>query len=198
MDCVLESGQLKPREVCMLNHCPLFLGVTTISNVATVDGKDIDRTMFLGTPSLLASQTKWTQAEQVKRYAASWVMWRRALRLWSDWHGHLHQPLAQWLLPGPFLGRNWNSYLTKRTKQLILAKQEVYKIYHRKRHRKYPVTPHGTVPSHPPSDAYPVSIEFHHLRSIKVKISPGLFPDFAASPPRTFMGYLIATLEQWK
>ena len=32
MDCVLESGQFKPREVRMLNYCRSFLGVTTISN----------------------------------------------------------------------------------------------------------------------------------------------------------------------
>jgi hypothetical protein len=58
MDRVLDSGKFKPREVRLLNYCRLFLGVTTISDVATADGKDIDRTMFLGTPSLLASQTK--------------------------------------------------------------------------------------------------------------------------------------------
>jgi hypothetical protein len=85
--------------------------------------------------------------------------------------------------------------LTKRTKQLILAKQGVYKIYPLQRHRKYSVTPHGKVPSLP-SDAYPVSIEFHP-HSIKVKRSPGLFPVFAASPPRTFTDYL-ATLDQWE
>jgi hypothetical protein len=112
MDRVLDSGKFKPREVRLLNYCRLFLGVTTISDVPTANGKDIDRTMFLGTPSLLASQTKWMQPEQAKPYAASW--------------GHLHQPLGWWLLPGPSLGRNWTSYLTKRTKQLILAKQGVY------------------------------------------------------------------------
>jgi hypothetical protein len=135
------------------------------------------------------------QPEQAKPYAASWVIWRGALRLWSNWHGHLHQSLGRWLLPGPSLGRNWTSYLTKRTKQLILAKQGVYEIYPRQRHRKYSVTPHGTVPSLP-TDAYPVSIEFHP-HSIKVKRSPGLFPVFAASPPRTFTDYL-ATLDQWE
>jgi hypothetical protein len=190
MDCVLESGKFKPREVRMLNYCRLFLGVTTISDVATADGKDVDRTMFLGTPSLLASQTKWMQSEQAKPYAASWVIWRRALRLWNGWQGHLHQPLGRWLLPGPLLGRN-----SKHTKQLILAKQGVYKIYHRKRHRKYPITPYGTVPSLP-SDAYPVSIEFQP-QSIKAKRSPGLFPVFLASPPRTFTDYLT-TLDQWE
>jgi hypothetical protein len=195
MDCVLESGKFKPREVHMLNYCRLFLGMTTISDNATAVGKDIDRTMFLGTSSLLASQTKWMQSEQAKPYAASWVIWRRALQLWSDWHGHLHQPLGRWLLPGPLLRRNWTSCLTKRTKQLILAKQGVYKIYHRKRHRKYPITPHGMVPSLP-SNAYPVSIEFQP-QSIKVKRSPGLFPVFVASPPRTFTDYL-ATLDQWE
>jgi hypothetical protein len=71
MNCVLESGQFTPREVRMLNYCHLFLDVTTISNVATADVKDMDRTMFLGNPSLLASQTKWMQAEQAKPYAAS-------------------------------------------------------------------------------------------------------------------------------
>jgi hypothetical protein len=74
MDCVLESGKFKPREVRMLNYCRLFLGVTTISDVASADGKDIDRTMFFGTPSLLASQTKWMQPEQAKPYTASWVI----------------------------------------------------------------------------------------------------------------------------
>jgi hypothetical protein len=135
------------------------------------------------------------QSEQAKPYATSWVIWRRALRLWSDWHGHLHQPLGRWLLPGPLLGCNWTSYLTKLTKQLILAKHGVYKIYHRKRHRKYPITPHGTVPRLP-SDAYPVSIEFQP-QSIKVKRSPSLFPVFVASPPGTFTDYL-ATLDQWE
>jgi hypothetical protein len=46
MDRVIDSGKFKPREVRMVNHCCLFLGVTTISHVATADGKDIDRTWF--------------------------------------------------------------------------------------------------------------------------------------------------------
>jgi hypothetical protein len=58
----------------MVNYCRLFLGVTTISDVATANGKDIDRTMFLGNPSLLASQTKWMKVEQDKPYKASWVL----------------------------------------------------------------------------------------------------------------------------
>jgi hypothetical protein len=138
---------------------------------------------------------EWMQPEQAKPCAASWVNLRRALRLWSNWHGHLHQPLGRWLIPGPLLGCNWTSDLTKRIKQLILAKQGVYKIYHRKRHSKYPITPHGTVPSLP-SDAYPVSIAFQP-QSIKVKRSPFLFLVFAASLPRAFTDYL-ATLDQWE
>jgi hypothetical protein len=59
----------------MLNYCRLFHGATTVSDIATADGKEIDRTMFLGTPSLFASQTKWMQAEQAKPYTASWVQW---------------------------------------------------------------------------------------------------------------------------
>jgi hypothetical protein len=81
MDRVIKSGSFKPREVRMVNYCCLFLGVTTMSDVATADGKYINRTMFLGNPSLLASQTKWMKAEQEKPYKASWVLWWRALRL---------------------------------------------------------------------------------------------------------------------
>jgi hypothetical protein len=49
----------------MLNYCRLFLGVTTISDVTTADGKDIDRTMFLGTPSLLANQDDATSFDDL-------------------------------------------------------------------------------------------------------------------------------------
>jgi hypothetical protein len=73
VDRVIESGKFKPREVPMVYYCCLFLGMTTISDVATADGKDIDRTMFLGNPSLLTSQTKWMKAEQGKPYEASSV-----------------------------------------------------------------------------------------------------------------------------
>ncbi len=194
MDLVLESGRFKTREIRMLNYCRLFLGVTTISDVATADGKEIDRTMFLGNPSLLASRNKWMKAEQAKPYATAWVLWRRALRLWSDWRGRLHQPLGRWLLPGPSLGRTWSSYVTKTSKTLILVKEGVYESYSPKRHRIYPVTPDGTITSLP-LDAYPVSIKFSP-RSIKVHRSPGLFPIFAASQPRTFEEYLD-TLAPW-
>jgi hypothetical protein len=74
MDCALESGRFKPPEVRMLNYCRLFLGVTNISDVATAGGKEIDRTTFLGNPSLIAGPTKWMKAEQAKPYAASWVI----------------------------------------------------------------------------------------------------------------------------
>jgi hypothetical protein len=119
---------------------------------------------FLGNPSLFAGQTRWMKAEQAKPYAASWVIGNRTSA----------PSLGPWLLPGPLLGRTWPSYLTKRTKHLILAKQGVYEIYHPNRHRKYPVTPHITVSSLP-SDAYPIPLEFSP-RSSKVKRSPGLFP----------------------
>jgi hypothetical protein len=153
--------------------------VTTISNVATADRKDVDRTMFLGNPSLIASQTKWMKAEQDTPYEASWVLWRRALRLWGDWHGRLYQPpLGRWLLSGQALNRSWSAYLTKSTKQLILTKPGTYKIYNQKRRRKYSAQLQGTI-SHLPSDAYPVLAEFYP-RAIKVKRSPGLFPIFLA------------------
>jgi hypothetical protein len=185
MDRVLGSGKFKPREVRLLNYCRLFLGVTTISNVTTADGKDIDCTMFLGTPTLLASQTKWMQPEQAKPYAASWVIWRRALRLWSDWHGHLHQPLRRWLLPGPSLGRNWTWYLTKRTKRFTPAS----------------VIANTLSPHMVRFPASPLMRTQYRLSSIPIKIKvkrlPGLFPVFAASPPRTFTDYL-ATLDQWE
>jgi hypothetical protein len=178
MDRVIDSGKFKPREMRMVNYCCLSLGVTTISNVATADGKDIDRTMFLGNPSLLASQTKWMKAEQAKPYEASWVLWRRALRLWGDWYGRLHQPLGRWLLSGQTLDRTWSAYLTKSTKQLILTKPGTYEIFNQKRRRKYSAQLQGTIP-HLASDAYPVLAEFHP-RAIKVKHSPGLFPIFLA------------------
>jgi hypothetical protein len=160
MDRVIDSGKFKPGEVRMVNYCRLFLRVTTISDVATADGKDIDRTMFLGNPSLLASQTKWMKAEQDKPCKASWVLWWRALRLWSDWHERLHRPLGRWLLSGQALNRTWSAYLTKSTNQLILDKPGTYEIYNQTRRRKYSAQLQGTIP-HLPSDAYPVSAEFH-------------------------------------
>ncbi len=150
MDRVIDSGKFKPREIRMVNYCRLFLGVTTVSDVSTADGKDIDRTMFLGYPSLLASQTKWMKAEQDQPYEASWVLWRRALRLWSDWHGRLHQPLGRWLLSGQALNRTWSAYLTKSTKQLILTKLGTYEIYTQTRRRKDSAQLQGTIP-HPPA-----------------------------------------------
>jgi hypothetical protein len=122
----LESGRFKSSEVRMLDYCRLLLDVTTISDVTIADGKDVDRTMFRRTPSLFASQIKLMQAEQAKPYGASWMIWCRVLRLWIDWRGRFHQPLIRWLRPGTLLGRPLTSYLSKRTKHLILAKQGVY------------------------------------------------------------------------
>jgi hypothetical protein len=195
MDRVIESGKFKPREVRMVNYCRLFLGVTTISDVATADGKEIDRTMSLGNPSLLASQAKWMKAEQEKPYKASWTLWRRAMRLWSDWKGRLDQPLGKWLLSGQELGRTWPAYLTKSTNYLLLAKSGTYEVYPKKRRRKYSITQQGTI-SQLPSDAYPVSVEFAP-RVIKVQRSPGLFPIFITPPPRTFTDY-VSALPQWE
>jgi hypothetical protein len=97
--------------------------------------------------------------------------------------------------PGQALNRTWSAYLTKSTKQPILTKPGTYKIYNQKRRRKYSAQLQGTIP-HLPSDAYPVSAEFHP-RGIKVKRSPGLFPIFPVPPPQTFTDY-ISTLHPWE
>ena len=99
MDVVLQSGQFTNEEVKRLNYCRLYLQAHTISDLAPIDGYNLDETKRQGNPSILSSRTHSGLVNQSKPSEKEWRLWRQANLLWSDPTGRLSQPLGTWTIP---------------------------------------------------------------------------------------------------
>ena len=94
MDVILQSGQFTNDEIKRLNYCRLYLQAQTISDLATIDGYQLDETKRQGYPSLQSSTTYEGLIHQKRPSEKEWTLWQRANLLWSDANGSLLQQLG--------------------------------------------------------------------------------------------------------
>ncbi|KAI2510607.1 hypothetical protein MHU86_3718 [Fragilaria crotonensis] len=99
MDVIQSSGKFTPTEICKLNYCRLYLNVVTISDITCVSGKRLDSNKLSGNHSRLSSYTHGTSIYQERPSDSTWVLWKKANRLWSTSSDALIQPLGDWVLP---------------------------------------------------------------------------------------------------
>ena len=59
-----------------------------------------------------SSKNKWHNVTQTRPGKAQWILWQKAMRLWSDEHGKLYQSLGKWLIPPSQQRRWWPAYAT--------------------------------------------------------------------------------------
>ena len=98
MDAVQSHGEFTDAEIRRINYCRLFLQAETISDLTTVSGKMLDSSKLKGTWSLQSSYYHGNFIYQERPNEATWALWRRANKIWSQPTGDLHQPLGDWVI----------------------------------------------------------------------------------------------------
>ena len=100
-DAIVSSW--KVGEIKRINACRLFLGVTLVSDIASIDGTTIDLNYRSNIPSI---SHKGQLPYQACPSTTTWCLWNRFLnKLITD--NILTVPLGQWIVSGPDLHRKW-------------------------------------------------------------------------------------------
>ena len=93
MEMILLSGKFN--EVEILNCCRLYLQAVTLSDITNAAGTRLDDAMMKGRPGPFSSRTKLHYVVQERPNDASWILWRKACRIWSRPDNYLHQSLGK-------------------------------------------------------------------------------------------------------
>lgn len=99
MDAIISSKKFTSSEIRRLNYCRLFLRAVTLSDIALLDGKNLDMSLLRGAPSLNSSTTHGNSIHQERPAELEWKLWRKANLLWSDASGKFHESLGPWTVP---------------------------------------------------------------------------------------------------
>ena len=57
MDVIQSAGIFSNSEICKINYCRLYLNVVTVSDLTTINGRQLDMNKLSGTHNLLSSRT---------------------------------------------------------------------------------------------------------------------------------------------
>jgi hypothetical protein len=98
MDLALSSGRFKPKQLCRVNYCRMYLNVLHVSDVTTANGKAILPGMYSGEAGRVQTTNKVNQA---KPDAKAWRQWRKLLHMLVIRPNNLtlRKPLGNWLVP---------------------------------------------------------------------------------------------------
>ena len=110
MDKVIECGIYTAKEQEMFNDCHLHLRVTTVSDLANLDGTHIAPAARIGNYVFLDSEARGHHIRTRRSGKDSWKLWNQVLRSFMDKSGKLYQPLGRWTQYGNQLKRIWNNY----------------------------------------------------------------------------------------
>ena len=99
MEHITRSRKFTASEIQRLNYCRLYLRVTSVADIATIKGDQVDDVTRTGNLPVVYRTIQGPWIHQDKPGESEWKLWRKANLLWSDHDGTLHKPLGRWLLP---------------------------------------------------------------------------------------------------
>ena len=97
MDVIQSSARFTDQEIRKLNYCRLYLKAVTLSDITTVSGTSLDSSKLTGEISLQSSTHLGPEIYQERPSPSTWLLWKRANRLWSNPTGVLYQSLGDWV-----------------------------------------------------------------------------------------------------
>eukprot|EP00957_Ditylum_brightwellii_P069458 5274384-Ditylum_brightwellii.AAC.1 len=98
----MDSPYIEPEEVKVLNYCGLFLEITTVAEITTLDGKRIREEIFYlhripMTPRHALEKGTWPR--QNRPNLETWKTWQKLLvKTICNEYGVLHIPLGKWTI----------------------------------------------------------------------------------------------------
>jgi exonuclease III len=200
MDRICKSNHFTTPEIKIINYCRLYLRVTLISDLATASGTTLIPGVFTGSPVGM-SKPKRMYSIQHRPGKPQWVLWAKALRLWSYPNGTLLVPLGQWKLPHAQLTRQWPSYKDPVSRKLYQytgyfqysCHSALTSLFHTNR---YSPTSEGTITDLPPQ-SHPVDALLcgNHHYMISQSTAP---PQPPTKPPVTTFHSFISLLPKWE
>ena len=181
-------------ELCLVNACRLYLGVTLMSDIVTVDGK------YLSLFAIDCSRDTHSRAKGLLPYQTNpsrkaWTIWKRLLLSFtvSGSLKRLHRPLGAWLVTGLDTYRQWNEYLDPTNYSLYVQIDDQFErfVYQ----RPYFVTTASLV-NMLPSTCLPAQSVHQNGRRTLLPVSPATITPPEA--PAIDLSSHISKLEDWE
>ena len=111
MDHVIAHGRFKPAQIKAINWCRLYLGVVTVSDIATAAGTHLIPAMCTGNTEAMPTRNTWLRVHQKKPNKRSWREWNKACNLLATPKHHvLHQRLGNWTVPAASMRHHWPTW----------------------------------------------------------------------------------------
>jgi hypothetical protein len=137
---LMDSEYLKSlsrRERIYIHRCRLNLQVETISDIATLDGKRINRAWETSrTTKPSKSLKQWPKQEAP--FQQAWASWRRFLRSFCDSSGKMKQPLGAWTRRNET--REYRAYLEPSANKLWLQHDDHWTLHDKIGQTRYATT----------------------------------------------------------
>lgn len=158
-----------PRDLCRLNTCHLFLGVTLLSNITCPCGRYIYQDSIIGRKDVIPS-SRMLYLYQDSPNSASWKLWAKALApLLHPRTLSLRQPLTRWIVTGGESIRKWPVFIHTNHSGVYIpnnADFSVHPLSHRTVHYNI-----SYITSHLPSCAIPAEFADHYHRTLLLFVS---------------------------
>jgi hypothetical protein len=97
MDLVTHSKAFTEKEAAILNHCRMYLDVTTVSDISIAKGDMFIPGVEWGGLDMMPSRTTEHTSHQQAPAIFLWTYWQRLLRAISNPQGKLFGQLGNWL-----------------------------------------------------------------------------------------------------
>ncbi len=199
MDMVLANPKWKPSQIKRINWCRLYLNVTTLSDITTAQGNEIDPAIYNGTLESVQAQCTWQCVNQKKPNNATWKVWRQFCRSFTQSRSNrryqLKQPLGNWIVPAAQMRRQWPYWHDPIHNRLLKKTSHTYTIHLLLRH-DFDADPAGQC-STLPAAAIPVDVTVYaHTFRVHHHYIQWQLPPSVASPQD--IQSLIPTLPAWE
>ena len=166
------SQNFTDTELCLVNACRLYLGVTLMSDIVTADGR------YLSLFAVDCSQDTNSRAKGLLPYQTNpsrkaWVLWKRLMLTFTA-PGSLKRllnPLGAWLVTGYNTYRHWNEYLDPSTYSLYVQVEDRFERFTYQRPYFFPTT---SLVSMLPSQCLPAQSVHHNGRRTLLPVSPAM------------------------
>ena len=152
------------KEAKQLNRCRMYLHALTVSNIATPDGKELDRGALRGINNIsFKSAHKWSQQKQI--YNQGWKEWKLFLvkNLCDAGTYNLEIPIGDWIKRNNH--HKWKTFQHPVTKDLYrnteIRGKDVWRKHRPMKNKEDIFNNSPGIKSNPPKYAYRISLRSH-------------------------------------
>ena len=200
MENVLDTKRFTTTELEIINACRLYLQVSRVSDIATINGKRVLTKMLSGEytqEDILEFRTTYTWPHQERPNSVAWKLWTEALTSTiCDESGKLHRTLGPW---NATMESTWKYWISPTNDALFAKTPQGWKSHDITRHGLIKRFTTNSKNSEPPLDLYPAIPKITNSKLICTNHQSSRSPiEETKITSNNFNEYLENNTEKWE